>query len=539
MAKQYECRIPRPSRDPLLLILETGRSVVVVGANGSGKTRLGVHIESSLLGTPIHRVAAHKSLALSDSVSLISLERADRQLRFGYADGDEKHRFGQRWGGKPATHLLNDFEALLQKLFAEHNRAAVVHLRERRSNSNVPVPTTKLNDLKGIWDGLMPHRELETLEASIRVRPGPADDATTKVSYAGSEMSDGERSIFYFLGQCLLAPDSAVIVIDEPEGHIHKAILWPLWDAIEKARPDCSFVYITHDLDFAASRTAATRYFIRAYNHDPIQWDIDNLPEETGIPEQIVVELVGSRKPILFVEGERGSLDLTVYRSHYANFTVIPVGSCDAVVRSVNSYRGSKALHWLNVRGLVDADHRDAADIAFLEKLDIYVLPVAEVENLLLLPDVFIALASAFSCADPAAQLGGLTNDVLAAVSANLDLVCSRYAIRQLDRRLKRVEVEAKDLETLQKSYKSALAPVDPTAIFVEIKKQLEKSIQARDLGEVLRLYDNKGLLARGASRLGLRDQKQLLEKVGRLMGGENGQEVRRQLAKALPPISM
>ena len=104
--------------------------------------------------------------------------------------------------------------------------------------------------------------------------------------YPGSEMSDGERSIFYFLGQCLLAPSSAAIIIDEPEGHIHKAILGPLWDAIEKARPDCSFVYITHDLDFAVSRTTATHYFTHAYNHEPIQWDIDILPQDTGLPEE-------------------------------------------------------------------------------------------------------------------------------------------------------------------------------------------------------------------------------------------------------------
>jgi hypothetical protein len=128
-------------------------------------------------------------------------------------------------------------------------------------------------------------------------------------------MSDGERSIFYFLGQSLMAPDNAAIIVDEPESHVHRAILRPLWDAIERARPDCGFVYITHDLDFAVGRSASAKYFIGGYQHTPPQWDLHELPENTGLPDAVVAELVGSRKPILFIEGERGSLDLTIYGS--------------------------------------------------------------------------------------------------------------------------------------------------------------------------------------------------------------------------------
>ena len=74
--------------------------------------------------------------------------------------------------------------------------------------------------------------------------------------YNAAEMSDGERVIFYLIGECLAAPDDAVIVIDEPEMHLHKSIQSDLWDAIEAERPDCLFVYLTHDVDFAASRAS-------------------------------------------------------------------------------------------------------------------------------------------------------------------------------------------------------------------------------------------------------------------------------------------
>ena len=480
----------------------------------------------------MHRIAAQKSLSLSDSITLISLERADESLRIGYPEVGRGSKQNHRWGNKPATHFLTDFDALQQTLFARHNRVASDHLQQRKVKADIPVPTTKLEELKTIWDGLLPYRKLQILEASIKVLP----NTTTAVEYPGSEMSDGERAVFYFLGQYLVARANCALIIDEPEAHIHRAILGPLWDAIEKARPDCGFIYLTHDLDFAVTRTASARYFISSYNHQPLQWDIGELPEDTGLPEHVVAELVGSRKPVLFVEGERGSLDVTIYRHQYANFTIMPIGGCEAVIHCVASYNRSSALHRIGVCGLVDADQRNLTTIADLQSRGIYVLPVAEVENLLLLPNVFNALAKTLFC-DPAEALKNLTTLIVNEASANLDIVSSRYTIRELDRHLKQVELKAKDLTTLEAVYKGELAAISPTTIFTDFRAKLQKSIQANDLPAILAMYDNKGLLAQASSILGLKDQKQLMEKVGRLLGNDEGAMLHTELVKVLPTI--
>lgn len=526
----YDFNIPRPIGDVLKLSLETGRSVIIIGANGSGKTRLGVHIEKELRAHPVHRIAAQKSLSLNDSINLISLERADHHLRVGYPEVGQGNKEGHRWGNKPAIHFLSDFDALLQTLFAKHNSVASNHLQERKVNPNIPVPTTDLDQLKTIWDGLLPHRALTIGSASIRVSANGAPE------YPGSEMSDGERAIFYFLGQCLVALPNCALIIDEPEGHIHKAIVGPLWDAIEKARPDCGLIYITHDLDFAVSRTSSVKYFIRAYDHQASKWEIEALPEDTGLPEYVVAELVGSRKPVLFVEGERGSLDVTIYRHQYANFTIVPIGSCEAVIHSVASYQNSAALHWLGARGLIDRDHRDGAEISFLQSQHVHVLPVAEVENLLLLPSIFAVLADLLLC-DPSSSAAKLKSIVMQEAAVNLDLVSAHHTIRQLDRHLKRVEVKAKDLATLKSVYGTEIATIDPSKIFTDFKTELQASIANDDLPAVLALYDNKGLLARAAAILGLKDQKQLMAKVSRLLGSDAGLGLRNELTKVLPTI--
>jgi hypothetical protein len=382
----------------------------------------------------------------------------------------------------------------------------------------------------------LPHRTLKLLEASIEVVTPKAGERP----YAGSDMSDGERAIFYFLGQCLVAPSDCVIVIDEPEGHVHKAILGPLWDAIEKARPDCGFLYISHDLDFAVTRSAAAKYFIRAYIHDPQSWEIAELPKDTGLPDHLVAEIVGSRKPILFVEGERGSLDVTFYRHQYAGFTVVPIGACDAVIHSVSTYKNSGELHWLEARGLIDADHRSAESIAELQTKRVHVLPVAEVENLLLLPDVLSALAEEFAL-DPADTLTKLTDKVLHVAERDAEIVSVRYASRRLDERLKRIDNAAKDLPSLEASYRRELSDIDPAGMYSEFKAIFEKAIADRDLELVLKLFDNKTLPSLAATALGLRDNaKGLMERVERLLGDpKKGVKLQAALAKYLPVIAV
>jgi hypothetical protein len=319
---------------------------------------------------------------------------------------------------------------------------------------------------------------------------------------------------------------------------VHKSLLGPLWDAVEKARPDCAFLYITHDLDFAVTRPAAAKYFIRSYSHEPQSWDIAELPRDTGLPDEVVAEIVGSRKPILFVEGDRGSLDVTIYRHQYAGFTIVPIGSCEAVIHSVASYKHSGALHWLDAKGLIDADHRSPEDVAALGAQNVHVLPVAEVENLLLLPEVFAALAEAQDV-QPSERLKRLTEKVLQTATRQVETVSVRYTARKLDERLKQVAREASDLPTLQANYRKELAGIDLASIFDEFKKKFEQAIKAGELETVLRLFDNKTLLSHAAAALGLKNTNEPMERVERLLGdNEKGLKLRQALAKHLPTIA-
>jgi len=355
--------------------------------------------------------------------------------------------------------------------------------------------------------------------------------------YSASEMSDGERVIFYLIAQALLAKPDTVLIFDEPELHINKSILAKLWDAIESARPDCAFLYITHDVEFASSRHAANKYALRAFERHPNPtWDIELIPDEREIPDDIVATIVGSRRPVLFVEGDGGSLDSSLYRRVYRNFTVIPVGSCDHVIHTVASFAARPELHRVGCAGLVDADGRTDAEAAHLEARGVYRLPVSEVENLLALPNVFLAIAKAlkFTGQDAQQKLVALRTFVLAQASRDIDAISLRHTRRRIDAEMKKIGLSGTDVASLEAAFITATSRVSVQGIFAEVKSALSAAIAGQEYEKVLLYYDNKGLLAEAARQLGYQ-QKALEEYIGRELRSDESPDLCAALASYLP----
>lgn len=316
-------------------IVTTSRNLLFVGANGSGKTRLGTWLE---MNSPDHakvlRISAQKSLSMPDSTTPVSIELAERNLLFGNPT-EAGNKSWYKWQNKPATFLLNDYEKLMVYLFSDETEEnAKYKVNQRLATTKIEPPLTKLDRVKQAWERVLPHREL--IVGGLRIQTQVSGDAS-KI-YNSSEMSDGERVIFYLLGQCLAAPQNGIIVIDEPELHLHKSVQAPLWAEVERLRPDCLFVYLTHDVDFAVAQEGAQRVWLKSF--DGSSWDWELISDSQDLPDDLIIEVLGSRKPVVFVEGVNGSHDVSLYREILGNFLVLPRGSCDQVIQSVKALRG-------------------------------------------------------------------------------------------------------------------------------------------------------------------------------------------------------
>jgi hypothetical protein len=111
-AMPFKFSVPTPSGQ-MSFDVEPGTSLLFVGANGGGKTRLAVQIEEAL-GEKAHRISAHRALTLNPTVAKISERHALLGLRVGVASEGVgiAHRPGSRWQQKAAISLLNDYDYL-------------------------------------------------------------------------------------------------------------------------------------------------------------------------------------------------------------------------------------------------------------------------------------------------------------------------------------------------------------------------------------------------------------------------------------------
>ena len=393
-----------------------------------------------------------------------------------------------------------------------------------------------MEQLSAIWGRLLPHRTLVIDGDDINVKkPGGGDP------YTASQMSDGERAMFYLIGQTPVASEDSVLIVDEPELHIHPAAMTALWDELAAARPDCVFVFITHSLEFAATRPGL-KYSILEFDPAPV-WELEAVPEDAEFGEDFTTLILGSRRPVLFVEGNQTtSLDHFIYRAAYPEHLVLPRRSSSEVIHAVASLRANTAFTRVSCWGLVDRDNRSSGEIDHLRSLDVFVLPVAEIENLFLLPDVSTTIASieGYEGEQREGLLRQLHRDVLESCTSppNLDRAVVRAARRHIDRHLKHLSLKdatsTQDLDTL---YRTKTAELNVKTVARQVRDDIQSAIDDRDLPAVLEHYDDKGLFALAAKSLRNNNAKSFKEWLERVLTNGSQPKLSAAIRAALPVI--
>lgn len=396
------------------ITLGKGKPVVVLGANGAGKTRFSVKIEElndkrfdnwdtqeNLL---IHRISAQKSLSIYDKISIQDYESSTKDLFYGGADQYASKR-GSRYNSNPATFLLDDFNKALSLLFAKENRelqdAHAIDKASVLSSKDRPHPiTTVVEQATTIWNELLPQREIDLGGNGVHVK-------YKNDRYHGKEMSDGERVMLYIICQVLVLKPNSLLIIDEPELHIHKAIVNKLWNKLEEVRQDCVFMYITHDLTFALSRNTEKILWIKEFNGTEWDYEFLEVGSYSDLPNELFYEIIGTRQKILFVEGEKNSYDHFLYQEIFRDkgYHVIPCGGCQEVIKYVKSKRAYEKLNSIDVYGIIDRDFRTEQEITALEADGVFCLNVAEVENLFVVPGILDIMEDQLGCQEGAAQV--------------------------------------------------------------------------------------------------------------------------------------
>ena len=306
-------------------------------------------------------------------------------------------------------------------------------------------------------------------------------DSSDPFSFA--QASDGERNAAIIAATVLTMETGTVLLIDEPERHLHRAIIEPFLSALLDCRKDCAFIISTHEITLPISTSEATVLMVRSCQwsgDSATAWDVDVLEAGAELPEELKLAILGSRRNILFVEGTLSSLDLPLYHALFPDISVIAKGTSTDVLRAVSGLKETNDLHHVDVYGLIDRDERTDEDVSKLVSLGVFALNVCCVESLYYCPDAISAVArrQAESLGrDPIAMYESAVQAALDAI--NDDSLAERMAAKRCEGRIRnRMVAEIPDWKSIKDR------PTSPLNVSIESPYQDELALFKKLVGE-------------------------------------------------------
>lgn len=477
----------------------TNNAVIIVGANGAGKSKLGAWIEQQDF-EQVHRIGAQRNLNFKENIVLKNYSEAEDLVFFGDADnsaGPYKMKKGNRWGYGTDTHytttLLNDFENALAALIAfrnNENEKYITNCKQanRQGLANPPVLDTVFDKLQCIWNEVLPQRHLVLEDSKFYAT---FENEGTPVKYSANQMSDGERAVLYLATQVLCVPKNKTLIIDEPEIHLHRSIMNRLWVALERYRPDCLFIYITHDTQFAAMHPNADKIWIKEY--DGTNWKLERIDGD-DLPEELLLDILGSRKNVLFVEGTRNSYDTQLYSELYPNYHVVPCESCTQVIARTKAFRNNPSLHDCEVFGIIDRDYRSDYEIEKYKKDHIYTINVAEVENLFIVEEL-VRLIASHMAKDPDAVFAEVKKYVIEdRFAKQINGQICEATVAEIKYKLMCAEISKIDDAEAKSSLDAVLSDIDYDTIKKEQEARFQTVLQSNSYADTIKVFNKKSI---------------------------------------------
>lgn len=376
-------------QDSLSFTLENGDVVFIVGPNGSGKSSL-MHRIYAANALNARRLSAHRQTWLaSGALSLTAHQKKQNESNIDSADKRPESRWKDDYSSARTSITIFDL------VDAENSRARGIAAAVDRDDFNLARELSTTDSPLASINQLL---EMSNLPIEISVRESEEVVASKDggAPYSIAELSDGERNALIVAADVLTTKPGTLILIDEPERHLHRSIISPLLTLLFQKRKDCVFVVSTHDVSLVSDNPDSRALLVRgcSYTGKTVsKWDLDLLPPGSRVGDSFRREILGSRRRMVFVEGTETSLDKALYSLIFPGVSIIPRASCRDVEHAVVSLRSSSDLHWIRPFGIVDNDQRSSDEIQDLMGKGVFPLPLYSVESIYYHPIIQQSLA--------------------------------------------------------------------------------------------------------------------------------------------------
>ena len=462
-------------------ISKVDSTTVIIGANGAGKSSLINELRKNSIDE-MYVLPAQKLLYFVSNISNrnnIEQENYIRDLK----NTNIKYDTIDLYPLNIQDNFSNTFTNLITLLVKDIMVVATYKFRGQNDSS-----LSLWQKLERIWNKIKPEISFEIDPIKIIVNVKKNDS-----KYSINGLSDGERCILFYIGNVLLAPENSYIVVDEPETFLNAAVYNELWDLLISERPDCQFIFASHNMDFVQSRTNATYIWCKKFEA-PYDLDYQVLEETQEMLLSLLTEVSGTRKPILFCEGTKNSIDYQIYSKLFSEFCFVkPVQGHKQVIQYTKAYNKLKKSHGNEAYGIIDYDWMDEARIQNYKKKNIFVLPFNEIE-MFLIDEEIVNYVLSDDEEDKKQKIKKLRDTVIGLCITNKDKIIRIALKKKLDEFMEGNLIETREptedeartfLENLSEKF-------DITVTLENITKMVEDSIASSDFSTILKICNLK-----------------------------------------------
>ena len=463
-------------------ISKVDSTTVIIGANGAGKTSLINELRKNSIDEMFVLPAQKLLYFVSNAFGRDSINK-DK-----YIEDLKKAEIKYDTIEIRTNNIEDDFSSSFTKMITLLVKD-YTNIATRKSRGEKDLHLALWDRVEQVWDLILPEIKF-ILEPDNRV----VEVEKNGSRYSINGLSDGERCILFYIGNVFLAPENSYIVIDEPETFLNAAVYNELWDLLISERPDCQFIFASHNMDLVQSRSNATSVWCKKFEA-PYNLDYQLLEDSQEMPLSLLTEVSGARKPILFCEGSKTSIDYQIYSKLFSDFCFVkPVQGHKQVIQNTKAYNNLQHLHGNTAYGIIDNDWMDRSSIQVYKEQDIFVLPFNEVEMILVDESVVKSVLPFDDNTGQQRKFNNFKDAIISSCREKKDKIISIALKKRLDEFMESHFIEKSEPNKYDAHVflDSLSSKFDVDSTFNKINSIVEESIASSDFSRILKICNLK-----------------------------------------------
>lgn len=486
-------------------------NTVIVGKNGSGKSSFASFFKNSfsdnivvipaqkyLVYKPLHD---HKSLTMNcEGLSLIQRRDYISDLR----------------KSEDVYNILSSIEDVFSNLITTFcNEEIKKGLNYYYKKSTEGTENSLLTQVNNVLSNIIPGVQVQ-INSDCRC----IDISKANNIYNVNAMSDGEKVTLYYILHVILASKDSYIIVDEPETFLNTSVANRLWNSLEEIRPDCKFIYLSHNINFIMSRKLAKLIWCVEYTY-PNKWVLEDVEfQDSLLPKELMISLLGTQKTILFCEGIVDEVsDYSFYSSLFSDKVfVYPVGGHREVIQYVRKFNSSLLNGYYNAVGIIDHDFLSEETIDDYLKDKIFTLPFNEIEMALLCDELLENVVSLYADESTTkAKIARFKEEAFELLKSNKGKIVSENVKYYIEEQITTYKItNAQNFETIIDGVNGWFNELKEKDLFKLYDDKISSIIEYKDYNEFLKISSLKSALSRGLANKFL-DSDYLLKAIQRV----------------------